>query len=134
MPLTAKRVLTILAAALPWLLVTTTAVAHGTVTESSPAHEAATQTPPEHIQLTFSVPIEPRFSLFTLHALGQDESATPADHPEVPTDTPVAGDSNQRVTIPVSGTLSPGWYALVWEILADDGHSERGILRFQVRE
>ncbi|MEX0729597.1 MAG: copper resistance protein CopC [Aquisalimonadaceae bacterium] len=109
-------------------------VAHASVTASDPADGATVRAAPRQLELSFSEPIEPRFSLFSLYALGADRAAEPESGTEIPLGAVRAADGNQRVQVSLAEPLASGWYALLWEILAVDGHTMRGVLRFQVSE
>ena len=110
------------------------ALAHAHLTESTPADGAVLSAPPSQIELHYSEAIEPRFSTFSLHRLEAADDDNPRMAPEHRLGDTGADDGNTGITLPVAEELPPGHYALAWEILAADGHTTRGVVRFSLDE
>jgi len=104
-------------------LAATSAFAHAHLQSSSPAANA-TVTSPATIALTFSDPLESRFSGFEItDAAGHAVNAP--SHPDA---------SNAAIlTATPTAPLAPGLYHVNWHLVAHDGHRMRGTFDFTVR-
>lgn len=118
-----------------------TALAHTGVTSVTPAAKARVAAP-QAVTLTFSEPINLRFSTFKVVPLpagadaakaaatalaAKNDAATRAD--TAPTLTGLAA----RVRLPLRAGLKAGSYLIVWRLLSEDGHPVSGHSLFHVR-
>lgn len=125
---TAIGLLALLAVALPL----GPAHGHTRLSASEPADGATLAAGSTVITLRFSEPIQPRFSDFTLHFLGaRPDTPLSADN-RLARPQPVPDDTRRTVSLPLPEAPVPGWYALDWQVLAEDGHSTEGTQRFQI--
>ncbi len=107
------------------LLAAVTAHAHAVLLESSPADNAFLKAPPREVVLRFNARIEKGVSRFTLlDYKGRKLALTP--QPEGGADAP------GRIIIPLP-VIGPGAYRLEYFVLASDGHSTPGVIRFTVK-
>lgn len=127
-----RHILAVLSSMSLWLL-PAAALAHAHLTGASPEEGAELTESPETIELRYSEGIEARFSTFSLHSLGSDGAADPAGAPAVSLGEPAAMNDT-GVALAVEETLEPGDYALVWEVLAQDGHTTSGVLNFSIAD
>jgi methionine-rich copper-binding protein CopC len=97
--------------------------AHAVVVEATPAMGAAVRTAPDRVVLRFNVRIEHALARATLKS---------GDAPLV-TLTPLQDGAAQsdRLVIPLPA-LGPGEHELRYRVLATDGHTTLGVLRFRV--
>ena len=118
-----------------------TALAHTEVTLQSPASGRAV-TAPKAATLTFSEPVELRFSTFKVVPLprGADPARTAAtvlarkDDAALRADTaPRLSGMAARLSLPLRAGLKPGPYLVAWRVLSDDGHPVSGHATFTVR-
>lgn len=118
-----------------------TAVAHTQITHFTPA-AGSTVTAPKMVTLTFSEPINLRFSTFKIYALpaGTDTAALTRTKINLKNDAEAradtySGSSNMaaRLNLPLKANLKPGLYVVMWQILSDDGHPVSGQSSFSVR-
>ena len=86
----------------------------------------------EVVVLRYSEGIQPRFSDFALHFLGDDDEAALTHDTRLPRIAPEVADRNRVVSVPLPDDAADGWYALDWEVLAEDGHTTSGTLRFRL--
>jgi methionine-rich copper-binding protein CopC len=109
-------VLTVLAA-------TSLAHAHAHLVRSSPA-DHATISPDKavEVRLTFSEPVEPKFSGATVTA-GGAEAARAAK----------AGSSRSEIVVPLNAPLVPGRYEVRWHAVSADTHKTEGVFSFEVK-
>lgn len=112
----------LLIAVATWLFAAT-ALAHAYLVKSEPPIGAALQESPQKLKLTFSEPIEPKFSIFTLY----DSQGAPVLEPTFQ----LKEDGVQaELGLP---SLSAGVYTLSWQVLsAVDGHLTQGTIPFAV--
>jgi copper resistance protein C len=98
------------------------ALAHAHLGSASPAANAVVASP-QSITLTFTEPLEPRFSGFEiLDAGGRRVDAPSRVDPQ-----------NHAVLVATpADPLTPGVYRVTWHIVAHDGHRMRGEYRFTV--
>ena len=97
--------------------------AHAVVVESTPADGAALREAPKAVELRFNVRVEQSLARASLRGAGPQPLALTA----LRTDTP----RTDRLTVPLPA-LKPGEYELRYHVLAIDGHTTQGILRFQI--
>ena len=111
---------------------TAPAFGHTRLLESAPADGQHLADDAGVLTLIYSEPIQPRFSDFALHYLGevQDTTATPGNR--LPRESVRVDDVRRHVEVLLPDDLPAGWYALDWAVLADDGHRIDGTLRFQI--
>ncbi|MBJ7413517.1 MAG: copper homeostasis periplasmic binding protein CopC [Phenylobacterium sp.] len=103
-------------------LTATAAAAHAHLTASSPAADAAVAAP-RALTLTFSEPLEPKFSGVALTAPGGGEIGLTVT---------VSGDRKTLLATPAK-PLAPGAYKAKWHAVAKDGHRMEGGYGFTVR-
>lgn len=116
------------------LFLPTALMAHAHLQSADPADGAELDHAPEKIELRFSEGIEARFSTFALHLVPSPDTADVEDHPQVPLGDPGADAEERIVTLHAETDIEPGTYVLVWEVLAHDGHTTTGEVRFTVAE
>lgn len=116
------------------VLVSAQALGHARLVGSVPEDGATLRAGTDTITLRFSEAIQPRFSDFALHHLGDDAATPPSRDNRLPRQTPAVDAAAQAVEVPVPDTPRPGWYLLDWEVLAEDGHTTSGTLRFKIAE
>ncbi|HEX2830618.1 MAG TPA: copper resistance CopC family protein [Burkholderiales bacterium] len=105
------------------LFAATPAWPHAVVVESDPAPKAALRAAPERVVLRFNVRIEQALSRATLkRGKAEPVALTPLDTGPAQTD---------RLVIPLP-KLAAGDYELRYHVLATDGHTTQGVLRFTV--
>lgn len=112
------------------ILVTGQAFGHARLTHSEPAEGAGLPVGQGEVTLRFSEAIQPRFSDFVFHFLGEDRHGSISDDNRLVRPDPVYDEARQQVTVALSEDAPAGWYALDWEVLAVDGHATGGTLRF----
>lgn len=112
---------------LVWISVPITVLAHAHLESSEPAAGAQLAESPQQVTLDFSEGIEAGFSSFSLHADGEDG-------PEIALDDPRTEDGSRRVILGLPETLEAGSHVVIWEVLAEDGHTTSGKLRFHVSD
>lgn len=136
-----RRLLAVLALALG------TAGAHTEITVVTPA-AGATVRAPASVSLKFSEPISLRFSTFKVYPLkataqgaadkeatalagrvmtNKNDAAARADRAQPRSETVAA------LQLPLKPGLAPGYYAVLWRVLSDDGHPVGGHSLFRVR-
>ncbi len=108
-----------LAGALLALVVAAPVLAHAELVTSDPADRAVLATPPTMVTVTFSEAIDPERSRFRL--VGPDGAVGVGRVADDPAVLVLAGLD-----------LGPGTYEIQWTAASDDGHIERGKLRFTV--
>ena len=97
--------------------------AHAVVVEAAPQHGAAVRTAPDRVVLKFNVRIEHAFARATLHSgKGQPIALAPLRG---------AAAQSDRLTIALP-PLAPGEHEVRYRVLATDGHTTQGVLRFRV--
>lgn len=114
------------------LLFTGHALGHATLVESQPDDGATLERADEAVVLRYSEGIQPRFSDFAVHFLGDDKAAALTHDNRLPRAAPEVTDRNQVVRVALPENAADGWYALDWEVLAEDGHTTSGTLRFRL--
>jgi copper resistance protein C len=97
---------------------------HAVVVESDPLHAAVLRAAPERVVLRFNVRIEQALSRATLKS-GKAE-------PYALTPLRTGPAQSDRLVIPLP-RLAAGEYELRYRVLATDGHTTQGVLRFTVR-
>lgn len=101
------------------------ALAHAHLTTAMPAADTTVNAAPRELRLQFSEGIEPAFS--NAQITGPDgRNVTVSDVATDPTDRKVL-----VVTFPAS--LSPGRYAVDWQVISIDAHRSRGSYSFVVK-
>ena len=112
-----------------WLLVAlglvlpAVAGAHASLLRTTPSASVVTNGPPAQVTLTYSEPIEPRFSIVSVTDVNgrQVTSGPPAREPGSP----------QTLAVPLH-KIPPGWYLVLWRVISADGHPVRGAFTFAV--
>ena len=99
------------------------ALAHAVVVESNPSEGAVLKQAPERIQLRFNVKIEKALTRVSLTQGGKQKIKLP------PSDFSKSAPNRLNVRLP---PLEPGDYLLRYSVLAADGHTTQGALRFSV--
>jgi copper resistance protein C len=107
-------------------------VAHTRLVDSLPSEGGVFDVGAGVVTLRFSEPIQPRFSDFSLHFLGAEAEAAATAGNRLPRLVPRVDGTRRRIDAPLPDSREPGWYALDWKVLAEDGHTIGGTLRFQV--
>jgi methionine-rich copper-binding protein CopC len=97
------------------------ALAHAHLLSASPAPDARLASPPAEVRLTFSEPLEPAFSGFTVQGPAGFSGMT----------AKVAADRRTLAGAP-KGPLPPGRYVVRWRAMAADSHHTQGTFSFQV--
>ena len=101
------------------------ALAHAHLTTAMPAADTTVNAAPRELRLQFSEGIEPAFS--NAQITGPDgRNVTVSDVATDPTDRKVL-----VVTFPAP--LSPGRYAVDWQVISIDAHRSRGSYSFVVK-
>ncbi len=113
-------------------LVSNLALGHARLSSSTPAEGETLAADAEAITLQFSEAIQPRFSDFTLHYLGTRQDGEANRDNQLPRGTPQVDGDRQVVEVAIPEDAQPGWYLLDWEVLAEDGHTTRGTVRFSI--
>ncbi|GAA0514469.1 copper resistance CopC family protein [Deinococcus depolymerans] len=117
------------------------AAAHTAVSGVTPA-PAATVRAPAAVTLTFSEPVELRFSTFRVMAVPAGVSvpeaarralAEPADSARLASRPGVVTGAAVRLTLPLKASLKAGPFVVAWKILSEDGHPVTGHSTFRVR-
>ena len=100
----------------------TPAFAHASLVRANPVRDA-TVAPLQRVQLTFSAPIETRFSTVqVVSASGQEVVGESA-----------VGSDNRTLTATLARPLAAGAYRVEWRIVSADGHRMQGDYGFTVR-
>ena len=110
----------------------TQASAHARLVDATPAEGGTVSGDTAAVTLEFSEPIQPRFSDFVYHYLGDDAEADIGADNRLMRPDPALDNTRRHAAVPLPPAPEPGWYALDWEVLADDGHTTGGTLRFQL--
>ena len=98
------------------------ALAHAVLVQSSPAINSTMQGPDVAVSMKFSSRVDGARSTMLLSAADGQAKPLAIEHQNAP-DT-----LTTRLT-----HLSPGKYAIRWQVLATDGHVTRGEIPFQVK-
>jgi len=121
-----KRVLAslLLVASLIWLAFPSVGWAHSYLVTAEPPIGSELAKSPDHLLLTYSEPIDPHFSSFTLYdAQGKKLSDL----------TPALQDGGLQVLLPLQTPLVSGVYTMAWHVIsATDGHITEGTFPFSV--
>lgn len=120
-------------ACLALLLLSPHSVGHARLTGSDPADGGRLDADASTVVLTFSEAIQPRFSDFALHFLGSDRDTESSAANRLPRQAADVDGARQRVALPLPEDAEDGWYLLDWEVLAEDGHTTRGTVQFEVQ-
>jgi copper transport protein len=105
------------------LVLPAVAGAHASLLRTSPSASVVTNGPPAQVSLTYSEPIEPRFSIV---------SVTDVNGHQVTSGPPArAAGSPQTLVVPLR-KVPPGWYLVLWRVISADGHPVRGAFTFAV--
>ncbi|MEF2277595.1 copper resistance CopC family protein [Deinococcus sp. YIM 134068] len=122
-------------------LILGSALAHTEVTSVTPKSGTAVPAP-NAVTLTFSEPVDLRFSTLKVVPLptGEDAAALAGAVLARRDDAPQRADTSPRLTgraarvqLPLRPGLTPGSYLVVWRLLSEDGHPVRGHSVFRVR-
>lgn len=108
------------------------ALGHARLSSSTPADGEVLATDAEAVTLRFTEAIQPRFSDFALHYLGTQEAGEAHRDNRLPRGTPHVDGDRRVVEVAIPEDAQPGWYLLDWEVLAEDGHTTRGTVRFSI--
>jgi copper resistance protein C len=122
--------------------------AHAFLNSSVPSADSTVSTPPKEVKLSYSEPVEIRFSIFKVYKLsaapGADMRALHAVAADlVSADLLKRGDEAARSDAGVATTtrtgtdivvrlkdLEPGAYVLMWRVLSVDTHTTQGSFVF----
>ena len=105
------------------LFVANACFAHAVVVDSTPKNGETLHTPPQQIELRFNVRIEQSFARASLRSDGSESlTLKPA---------PSSAAQSERLVLPLPA-LRSGDYELRYKVLATDGHTTEGVLRFRV--
>ena len=96
---------------------------HAVVVDSTPRDQAELTSAPRAVELRFNVRIEQALARASL----KTGSGTP-----VALKLPPASGQSERLAVPLP-PLGPGAYELRYHVLAADGHTTQGVLRFRIR-
>ena len=99
------------------------ALAHAVLVDSSPPNGGAVHPAPRYLVLRFNVRIEQALARATLRSANGE--------PRVLVPVPGARDRAEQLVIPLPA-LDPGEHELRYRVLATDGHTTFGALRFRV--
>lgn len=116
------------------LLLPGTLLAHAHLESADPADGAELAEVPAQFELRYSEGIEARFSAFDLYSVPSSETTDVDGQPRVALADPEVDAAERTVTLRPETRLEPGTYILVWEVLAHDGHTTSGEIRFSVLE
>ena len=117
----ARRLVLGLAAGVLLTLAATAAGAHAHLTASNPPANAVVP-PPRTLSLTFSDPVEPKFSGLKLTG------------PSGPVKLTVSASADRKSLLATPATpLTAGAYKAAWHAVAKDGHRMEGAYAFTVR-
>jgi methionine-rich copper-binding protein CopC len=105
-------------------LVPALALAHGKLEQATPAAGSVVDASPAALQLTFNEELESAFSTIKL---------TDANGTTVGKEKATVDAANPRVLNIVVPKLSPGSYAVHWEVMTHDGHKTEGDYQFAVK-
>lgn len=108
------------------------AFGHAELTDSSPGNGTAVDASTCHVHLSYSEGIQTRFSDFSLHYLGTDQDAPIDGSNRIARPTPEPDNNGRKIGLAMPDERTPGWYAVDWEVLAEDGHTTSGVVRFQI--
>ncbi|MEX2500089.1 MAG: copper resistance protein CopC [Wenzhouxiangellaceae bacterium] len=128
------RVLPAVVLGLMLALICGQALGHARLVHTEPADGETLAVGADAVTLEFSESIQPRFSHFGLHYLGQDRQAAVTGENRVSGQVPNLDDDNREIELPLPDNADPGWYALDWEVLSVDGHTVSGTLRFRLTD
>jgi copper transport protein len=105
------------------LVLPAVAGAHAALLRTTPSASVVTNGSPPEVSLTFSEPIEPRFSIISVTDVNgrQVTSGSPEREAGAP----------QTLVVPLKH-LPPGWYLVIWRVISQDGHPVRGAFTFAV--
>ncbi len=114
----------LLVISLAWLAFQSIGWAHSYLVTAEPPIGSELAKSPDHLLLTYSEPVDPHFSSFTLHdAQGKKLSDL----------TPSLQDGGLQVFLPLQTPLTSGVYTMAWHVLsAADGHVTEGTFPFSV--
>lgn len=115
------------------LLLAGEVMGHARLAESRPAEGGTLPVDDATISLIFTEPVQPRFSDFALHFLGENADAAATRDNRLPRQTPSVDRERSLIEVSLPTSTAVGWYLLDWEVLAEDGHTTGGKLRFQIR-
>ena len=110
---------------LAMLLLPSWAWGHAHLEESDPADGAELDSAPAALLLEFSEGVELRFSSFELVGDGGEALEVTAE---------AGDDSAMQVELEPEEEIAAGDWRLVWEVLAEDGHTTSGEVHFTVSE
>ncbi len=98
--------------------------AHTHLDRSEPADGAALDSAPATVKLWFSSRIEPEFSRIEV---------VNADGAQVEKGKPTASSNKRELEIDLNEGLASGTYQVNWNVVARDGHRQRGAFSFSVK-
>lgn len=119
------------------------AFSHAHMHHATPAPDSTVKVWPAAVKLEFSEGIEPKFATFRVYRLAVPTTAsdsaakTAADKSAdgmlaAKADSAVRADasvslasSNTQATVALKSGMKPGWYAVAWKVVSDDGHIMR---------
>jgi copper resistance protein C len=129
------------------------ASAHAELESASPAEGETVTSMPAEVALTFTEPVEVRFSLFKVYSLDADvdmaeeaaqrrlnglagqlvaEVLEAQGDDEARADTGVAATerTSTDIVLPLKDTLEPGPYVVMWRVISADTHPVEGFYTF----
>ena len=117
------------------------AAAHTQITHLDPAAGSVVSAPTT-VTLTFSEPVNLRFSTFKVYALpaGVDAATFAQSKLKLKNDADARADTYtssaklvSRLSLPLKEHLNPGPYVVMWRVLSDDGHPVSGQTSFSIK-
>lgn len=105
------------------LVLPAVAGAHAALLKTTPSASVVTNGSPPQVSLTYSEPIEPRFSIISV----SDVSGT-----QVTSGSPARQAGAPQTLVVSLKKLPPGWYLVIWRVISQDGHPVRGAFTFAV--
>jgi copper resistance protein C len=116
------------------LLIATQVLAHAKLVESHPTDGETVPSITNEITIAYSMPLEVRYSVFELYGSGVDNRAPQVSRDVIELGGAISEHGGRVIRLPLTDVLKPGWYTLRWNVLAIDGHTTEGTLRFLVQD
>jgi methionine-rich copper-binding protein CopC len=118
-----RRLASVILVALAALAAGAPAFAHALLEQAAPRAGARLAAPPAEVRLTFSEPLEPAFSSFTVSGPPGFGGAPPAK---------VAGADHRSLAAPLKAPVPAGRYQVSWRAVSTDSHVTQGSFSFEV--
>jgi copper resistance protein C len=110
---------------LAFAMIATAVSAHAQLQKAVPAVGGVVTASPKEIRLNFSEGVEPRFSGVALQA---------ADGHAVGTGAAGLDPADKSILIvPITSTLPPGSYKVIWHVVSVDTHKTQGSFSFELK-